>query len=80
MIASVAIVELKLAPARGVRVAGVRPGAAYMAIVPQSVFGIPAGRRGLGKRVTAPAAGGMGDGFEPTHHRPVRCALEAHSA
>jgi hypothetical protein len=46
-----------------VRIAGIGPGTAYVAIVPQPVFGIPAGRCGLGQRVTAAAAGGMGDGF-----------------
>ena len=38
-----------------------------MAIIPQPILGIPAGRRAFGQRVTAPAAGGMGDGFELGH-------------
>ena len=63
MVASVTIVKLELAPARGVRIAWVRPGAAQVAIIPQPVFCVPAGCCGLGERVTAPAAGGMGDGF-----------------
>ena len=54
---------LKNAPARGVRVAGVRPWAAYVAIVVQALCLVIAGRCALRQRVTAPAAGGMGDGF-----------------
>jgi hypothetical protein len=73
-IASAAHLAAALAPGRG------GPGAAYVAIVPQPVLGIPSGSRGLGERVTAPAAGGMGDGLELVHYRPVRWALETHSA
>jgi hypothetical protein len=68
MVASVTIVKLELAPARGVRVAGVRPGAAQAAIVIQALRLVIAGRCGLGQRVTAPAAGGIGDGFELVHY------------
>jgi hypothetical protein len=51
-----------------VRVAGIRPGTANVAIIPQPVFRIPSGRCGLGQRVTAPAAGGVGDGLELVSH------------
>lgn len=44
MVASVTIVKLELAPARGVRVAGVRPWAAYVAIVVQALSLVIASR------------------------------------